>query len=192
MHKDYYGVLLGVITIAIFIFLIAPKEEETVKKEIVKVLKIEKRIISNPIKSYLNDTLIEIIPKYTKYFNISSYELIDVISAQIILETGWLKSESARYYNNVLGLKSKNDEDYVSMNGWEVVNGKRIDMRMEFRKFNSIEACVEAYFEDFILNPRYAMVRRTDNPKEYFIALQACGYATDPDYAWKLWNLYNK
>jgi vacuolar-type H+-ATPase subunit I/STV1 len=69
-----------------------------------------------------------------------------------------------------------------------VYDGKRMDATAAFRAYDS----VEDFFRDQDLlfeNKRYTGVRTAQSPEEQADMLQACGYATDPQYAQKLRNI---
>ena len=194
--KDSIGALVTLLVLITFVLALKPETKEILEKvdpvitRPVRVLVLKSN--QNPIKKQLYDTITEVIPEFTQHFNLSSDELKKVITAQIILETGWLKSEAAIRHNNVLGLKPKNTEASTKLRGWEVINGIRVDMTMDFRTFANKKACIKAYFVDFIMNSRYKTVRLANNPEQYFKALQDSGYATDPLYAKKLINIYKR
>lgn len=108
--------------------------------------------------------------------------------AQAGLETGW----KIPPWNNLGGYKVGSGKltpywrgAIVNKGTWEVYDGKRVDVTAAFRAYDS----VEDFFRDQDLlfhNTRYARVRTAQTPEEQAGMLQACGYATDPQYAQKL------
>jgi flagellum-specific peptidoglycan hydrolase FlgJ len=103
----------------------------------------------------------------------------EVVAAQAALESGWGKSVKG---GNYFGIKGKGQ----SITTHEVIDGKRVKIKDEFKTFDSFEDSVKGY-KDFILNnPRYSDALQAGSPEEQAQALQDAGYATDPDYAKKL------
>lgn len=111
--------------------------------------------------------------------------------AQAGLETGW----KITAWNNLGGYKVGSGKltpywrgKIVNKGTWEVYDGKRVDVTAAFRAYDS----VEDFFRDQDLlfeNKRYTGVRTAQSPEEQADMLQACGYATDPQYAQKLRNI---
>ncbi|AGA58745.1 muramidase (flagellum-specific) [Thermobacillus composti KWC4] len=111
--------------------------------------------------------------------------------AQSGLETGW----KIPPWNNLGGYKVGSGKltpywrgKIVTKGTWEVYDGKRVDATAAFRAYDS----VEDFFRDQDLlfeNKRYTGVRTAQSPEEQADMLQACGYATDPQYAQKLRNI---
>jgi len=111
--------------------------------------------------------------------------------AQAGLETGW----KIPAWNNLGGYKVGSGKltpywrgKIVNKGTWEVYDGKRVDVTAAFRAYDS----VEDFFRDQDLlfgASRYARVRAAKMPDEQADMLQACGYATDPQYAAKLKNI---
>jgi flagellar protein FlgJ len=111
--------------------------------------------------------------------------------AQSGLETGW----KIPAWNNLGGYKVGSGKltpywrgKIVNKGTWEVYDGKRVDVTAAFRAYDS----VEDFFRDqdlLFANTRYARVRSARTPEEQADMLQACGYATDPQYAAKLKNI---
>jgi flagellar protein FlgJ len=116
----------------------------------------------------------------------------EAIVAHAALETGWgahvMPDRSGASSNNLFGIKAGS-----SWSGEEVTK-KTLEYdanipRHEyarFRSYNTIDATFDDYAE-FLNKPRYEDVRGHGNDVAGFArALQASGYATDPDYANKL------
>ena len=111
--------------------------------------------------------------------------------AQAAHETGW----NIHSWNNLVGLKVGSgkpnqywDGSSVRTGTWEVINGYRVDTTANWRAYRSIEDCFRD--QDLLFqSSRYARVRAAKMPDEQADMLQACGYATDPQYAAKLKNI---
>jgi Muramidase (flagellum-specific) len=108
--------------------------------------------------------------------------------AQAGLETGW----NIPPWNNLGGYKVGNGKltpywrgKIVNKGTWEVYDDQRVDVTAAFRAYDS----VEDFFRDQDLLfqiPRYDRVRLATTPEQQADMLQACGYATDPQYGEKL------
>lgn len=118
-----------------------------------------------------------------------------IMMSQTILETGWGQSELATKANNFFGVKadaSWKGAKYTALTN-EVINGKTVQVMADFRKYNSQAESLKDYVMKIktTMNGsanRYQGAWRS-NAKTYqnaAKALQAGGYATDPDYATKL------
>lgn len=111
--------------------------------------------------------------------------------AQAGLETGW-KIPS---WNNLGGYKVGSgkpnewwDGSSVKKGTWEVINGQRVDTTANFRAYKSVYHFYKD--QDLLFQlPRYARVRTSKSPEEQCVALQLCGYATDPAYPGKLMSI---
>lgn len=112
------------------------------------------------------------------------------IVAQAILESGWGAHSIG---NNIFGIKASG--------GWtgatrrvltrEVINGESVMMYDDFRDYPTLADSFADHFAFLQNNPRYAAHGVFDpndekSDYEYFLALQAAGYATDPNYADRL------
>ena len=118
-----------------------------------------------------------------------------IMMSQTILETGWGQSELATKANNFFGVQadaSWKGAKYTALTN-EVINGKTVQVMADFRKYNSQAESLKDYVTKIktTMNGsanRYQGAWRS-NAKTYqnaAKALQAGGYATDPDYATKL------
>lgn len=110
-----------------------------------------------------------------------------VMLAQGIVESNNGNSELARKYKNHFGIKAGSSwtGKSVNLSTREVVNGSDINIKDNFRVYDSVE---ESYVDrvNFLKqNPRYttAGVFTAATPLEQLQALQRAGYATDPNYA---------
>ena len=98
-------------------------------------------------------------------------------------ETGW-----GRYVkgNNYFGIKGRG-RVLKPMNLSKV---KKVQVVDSFRKYSSLEESFLDFGRFLNQNPRYALALQEKDPERFAKALQAAGYATDPDYADKL-HIYN-
>lgn len=103
-----------------------------------------------------------------------------IIVAQAAQETGWGRSAPG---NNYFGIKSHGLDGGQSLNTWEVINGKRVNVTDSFRQFASPADSVRGYGDFIMSNPRYAGFRSANGLDAQLSALQSSGYATDPNYS---------
>ncbi|OUN01632.1 MAG: muramidase (flagellum-specific) [Paenibacillaceae bacterium ZCTH02-B3] len=111
--------------------------------------------------------------------------------AQMLLETGGRLNS----WNNLVGYKVGDgvrtpywDGKAVSKTTWEVYDGRIETPVADFRAYPSIEYCLKDQALLFYrLRQRYQRVIDAKTPKEQAEMLQAYGYATDPNYASKIW-----
>ncbi|MFV2030744.1 glucosaminidase domain-containing protein [Neisseria sp. S1] len=105
--------------------------------------------------------------------NVPAYAVL----AQFALETGWGRSVIPGT-NNLGNIKAGKS--------WKGKTKKAYD-KMEksndpYRVYDSLEAFAEDYIKLIGNSARYKNVIGTKNAKEFFTALKAAGYATDPNY----------
>ena len=103
-----------------------------------------------------------------------------IIVAQAAQETGWGRSAPG---NNYFGIKSHGQDGGNSLMTNEVIDGKTVRIRDSFRQFGSPEESVRGYGDFILQNPRYRPLREAQGLDAQLEALQASGYATDPDYS---------
>lgn len=117
-----------------------------------------------------------------------------LIIAQGILESASGTSELAVQANNLFGIKKGTGWDgptYIKRTAeWDEVLGD-FTILAEFRKYDSYEFCVRDLVT-FYQKPRYAQVIGERDFLAAATASHAAGYATDPDYPQKLYNIYTK
>ncbi|GIO09685.1 hypothetical protein J31TS6_57130 [Brevibacillus reuszeri] len=104
--------------------------------------------------------------------------------AQAILESGWGASELAVNANNLFGIKGTGPAGSYEKVSDEVVNGKKIQKKSTFRKYNNWTESIRDH-TDFLLKPIYAKVIGA-NWKAACQVVYDAGYATDPEYVQKL------
>lgn len=103
-----------------------------------------------------------------------------IIIAQAAQETGWGRSAPG---NNYFGIKSHGKGGGQNFTTHEVINGKRVKIRDNFRQYEDPADSVMGYAEFMLENPRYKPLREADGLDAQLQALGASGYATDPNYA---------
>jgi flagellar protein FlgJ len=115
------------------------------------------------------------------------------ILAQAALESGWGRHvmQDSRGDNsfNVFGIKAGNgwDGDVVNKQTIEFDGGVAQRETARFRSYADVATTFDDYAEFIGGNPRYTEVtNRGDDLEGFAAALQASGYATDPQYAAKI------
>ena len=108
-----------------------------------------------------------------------------IILAQAALETGWGGSTIGDA-KNLFGIKGTGPAGSVRVPTQEVINGRRVTINDNFRKYNSWQESIEDHGR-LLQNSRYARAMAVKNdPDQFARELQRAGYATDPEYASKL------
>jgi flagellar protein FlgJ len=120
------------------------------------------------------------------------------ILAQAALETGWgqaiMQRPDGSSTHNLFGIKadSRWQGERVVMPTLEYTHGKAGKRNELFRSYDSYAASFADYANFLRSNPRYSQVLLSgENPALFTQALQAAGYATDPDYSLKINNIIN-
>jgi flagellar protein FlgJ len=116
-----------------------------------------------------------------------------VIVAHAALETGWgahvMPDAAGGNSYNLFGIKAGTDwsGDRVSKQTLEFDNGVARQQQANFRAYPNVAKTFADYSQFLNDSPRYSDVRDTGADTDSFAnALQASGYATDPDYAAKV------
>ena len=120
-----------------------------------------------------------------------------LLVAQAALETGW-GAKVARHADGsnsyaLFGIKADGrwDGNRVSVNTLEFDGGRFRPERAEFRAYPSAAAAFSDYARFIGDSERYAEARsQAGHPRAYLQGLQDAGYATDPQYADKIWRIY--
>lgn len=117
----------------------------------------------------------------------------DAITAQAALETGWgrhvMRAPDGRPAWNLFGIKAGSDwkGGVVSASTLEVREGVAVREVARFRAYDSAAEAMDDYVRLLSERSRYADVLGTgEDASAFAAALQAAGYATDPDYAAKI------
>ncbi|WP_187969224.1 glycoside hydrolase family 73 protein [Aquibium microcysteis] len=103
-----------------------------------------------------------------------------IIVAQAAQETGWGKSAPG---NNYFGIKSHGQGGGQTLKTHEYVNGQRVNVSDSFRTFQDPADSVAGYADFILQNPRYKPLMQAQGLDAQLQALQASGYATDPNYS---------
>lgn len=107
---------------------------------------------------------------------------VSVTLAQAVLETGWGKDVEG---NNLFGVKA--DASWhgpvVMVDTHEFIKGTKTPLVDKFRLYKSWDDSVRDHAQFIKNNPRYAPCFKETTGEGWARALQAAGYATDPDYA---------
>jgi flagellum-specific peptidoglycan hydrolase FlgJ len=119
-----------------------------------------------------------------------------VTIAQAILESDWGKSGLAVRGQNYFGIKASKGPGpagIITMNTWEVMNGKNVTVSAGFRKYNNMEESFTDHGRFLADGARYAKAMSVKHDARAFArAIHAAGYATDPAYSTKLINIMQK
>lgn len=118
---------------------------------------------------------------------------------QAALESGWgkreIKAADGTPSNNLFGIKATSGwgGKVVEALTTEFVGGVRQKRIEKFRAYESYADSFKDFAKLMTNNPRYKEVMASlDNVKEYALAMQKAGYATDPHYATKLSRVIEK
>ena len=111
------------------------------------------------------------------------------------MESGWGKHtpddwKTGEGSNNFFGIKSDGTHPYVSSWTYEWVNGKYKRQLAKFRKYKNFTESLIDYGNFIYENPRYwrAIAWRLD-ARRYILEIWLAGYATSPNYVWKVLNI---
>jgi flagellum-specific peptidoglycan hydrolase FlgJ len=116
--------------------------------------------------------------------------------AQAILESGWGQTGLAKQANNYFGIKTAvhvAPESYIELPTHEVVHGHSVEERATFARYSTVADSFKAHGLLLAQASRYApaMAVRGDAAK-FAIALEHCGYSTNPFYAESLLSLVHE
>ncbi|MGD9386580.1 MAG: flagellar assembly peptidoglycan hydrolase FlgJ, partial [Thioalkalispiraceae bacterium] len=122
-----------------------------------------------------------------------------VLIAQAALETGWgqyvQKQVDGKSSHNLFNIKASSDWDGDSLrvNTLEYRDGVAQKESASFRVYSSYEESFQDYVDFIKNNPRYQQAREASlDPEAYAKELQNAGYATDPNYADKVIDIYQR
>lgn len=115
----------------------------------------------------------------------------EIIFAQLALESDWGRSELTRTANNFAGIKAVGNQPYVVRRTREVLNGVSTYVQAKFRSYSTVQEGIEGYGRFITENPRYRSFINATNLDDELRAIQASGYATDPQYSAKLRSVIN-
>jgi flagellar protein FlgJ len=114
-----------------------------------------------------------------------------VLMAQAVLETGW-GAHMPKESHNCFGIKENRRDTGVMAKTQEYTPQKQAyQTQAAFRAYQSPQDSVSDYVQFLKNNPRYqTALEHADNPQAFIQALARAGYATDPQYADKLYAVY--
>ena len=122
-----------------------------------------------------------------------------VLVAQAALETGWgqyvQKLPNGKSSFNLFNIKADTrwDGDSVSVKTLEYRDGLAQIERASFRAYDSYLQSFQDYVDFIKNNPRYeTALQASTDPEAYAKELQSAGYATDPKYADKVIDIYQR
>lgn len=135
-------------------------------------------------KSKIIEKLVPSALAVQEYFNIRA----SICTAQVILETGWLRHCSG---NNLFGIKWTPRCGYESneIRTHEWIDGVRTPQICLFRKYKDYGESFKDYAELLTSLNRYKPVISAPDYKSACYELYRCGYCTDPNYTKKLINI---
>ena len=118
--------------------------------------------------------------------------------AQAAVETGWgrhmIHRADGENAHNLFGIKAdkrwQGEKALVSTVEYE--QGIPTPQKAPFRAYSSFDESMRDYVQFVSQSPRYqSAIENSQDPKQYFKALQQSGYATDPKYADKVMAVMN-
>lgn len=119
-----------------------------------------------------------------------------VLIAQAALETGWGKhisrDDAGQNSYNLFNIKADQrwSGERLELNTTEYRNGVAQAERATFRQYGSYQQSFDDYVSFVKQSPRYQQaLAQADNPRGYLDSLQNAGYATDPRYAEKVYEI---
>ena len=138
--------------------------------------------------SHLKPEQVQFVKKMSAFAQQAADELgvpVSHIVAQAALESGWgkhvPKAQDGGSSYNFFGIKANGwDGDKAVIDTQEYKQGLWVTEQAAFRAYSGMKDALSDY-ASFIQKPRYQDA--LNNPAGYFEALQAGGYATDPNYA---------
>lgn len=115
-----------------------------------------------------------------------------LIIAQAALESGWgnkeILTQSGKPSHNLFGIKATPDwgGETTEITTTEYIDGVAHKIKSAFRVYQSYSEALSDYTALLTRNPRYQNITKSRSPETAAHALQAGGYATDPNYAKKV------
>lgn len=112
--------------------------------------------------------------------------------AQAALESAYGQSRLSQQANNYFGIKAYGHREKVVMPTFEVEGGVRKRVTAQFARFGSMADCFAARDALIASSPHFAEARACRDDLERFLKALAHRWATDPDYAAKVWAIYRR
>lgn len=106
-----------------------------------------------------------------------------VTQAQAALETGWGKNIISGY--NLFGMKGTGPAGTISEPTWEVIHGRRVNIRANFQKFHNFDEGIVAHgqlFHNGYYSKALANFQKSHDPKQFARDIDGI-YATGNHYA---------
>lgn len=129
-----------------------------------------------------HERFIQSIARYAQETEETSGIPASVTIAQAIVESGWGRSALSRE-NNFFGIKGEGPAGSISLNVYEYINGQRVKVNSQFRRYNTLSECFQDHAGVVSESPRYREAMQwVDDPKRFVRELKRAGYATDPRY----------
>lgn len=114
-----------------------------------------------------------------------------VVLSVATLETGWGQHQQG---NNLFGIKadSRWQGDVQLATTKEFIQGQMQQRQEPFRRYAQVDDSIQDFAQFLLQNPRYDNITKPPvTSNQFFTGLQQAGYATDPDYADKLQQVFH-
>lgn len=109
--------------------------------------------------------------------------LPSVCIAQAALESGWNTKAKTLF-----GIKGSGNKLVTK----EFINGKYVTVTDSFKAYPNLAASVDGYYDFLENNKRYKPALGLQDPLTQITAIARAGYATDPQYARKVYNVISQ
>jgi len=155
-----------------------------------------------------------VVNNYKRYFKIPKYKIEILLTAMVIHETSGKRNgmnrplqSSLGVLNGLYGVKTIESRPSVNYSTIEFENGEFVPQKDDFSIYYSFRDATDLWFKFMIASSlkdkngepflnskgkvilRYQLVFDSKTLRDVCNALEACGYATDPDYGEKLYVL---
>ena len=117
-----------------------------------------------------------------------------VVIAQAICESAWGQSQIMMKANAVFGIKCGTNwkGKYYNAKTKECYDGKTyVNIKDNFRAYDSLEESVQDYFDLICRTPRYRNALTSETPRACIEAIKNGGYATSPSYVTTIMSIIN-
>lgn len=131
----------------------------------------------------IDQKIIEAVQEsHAKFYSYGPF--VSVTLAQWAVESGWGRHVSG--VNNYFGIKA-NEAQIKARHATqrltnEYIHGVKHQKEQWFANYDTLEEGISAH-SSLLLTPHYKACQEAHTPQDYCHALQACGYATAPNYA---------
>jgi flagellum-specific peptidoglycan hydrolase FlgJ len=117
---------------------------------------------------------------------------VGITVAQAALESAWGNSALSRRANNYFGIKAHGRHAIVEMPTTEVVQGDVQRVSARFAAYKDMADCFTCRDQLILHGAVYAETRANAHDPEQFVHALAKHWATDPNYAEKVLNIYHE